>query len=76
MVAQVFARIPEQGGANRPIAVGVCYVAGSCRHLSLVKSYSTTDKMHKNKGISMYKTKGSGAEAPIHKEPPGAGPYS
>ena len=53
-----------------------CYVAGSCRHLSLVKLYSTTDKMHKNKGISMYKTKGSGAEAPIHKEPPGAGPYS
>ena len=53
-----------------------CYVAGSCRHLSLVKSYSTTDKMYKNKGISMYKTKGSGAEAPIHKEPPGAGPYS
>ena len=58
------------------ILVANCYVAGSCRHLSLVKSYSTTDKMHKNKGISMYKTKGSGAEAPIHKEPPGAGPYS
>ncbi len=54
----------------------ICYVAGSCRHLSLVKSYSTTDKMYKNKGISMYKTKGSGAEAAIHKEPPGAGPYS
>ncbi len=37
--------------------------------------YSTTAQI-KNKGVSMNKTKGSGAEAPIHKEPPGAGPYS
>ncbi len=41
----------------------------------LMLQYSTTAQI-KNKGVSMNKTKGSGAEAPIHKEPPGAGPYS